>query len=66
MAVHFFSCGACMNRSAGAAAKLSQSERKDLSIRALAGSDTISALAEQLDVSRKFVYWQAHKAVVSR
>jgi len=51
-----------MNRSAGAAAKLSESERKDLGVRALAGSDTISALAEQLDVSRKFVYGQAHKA----
>jgi hypothetical protein len=31
-------------------------------VRALAGSDTISALADQLDVSRKFVYAQAHKA----
>jgi hypothetical protein len=51
-----------MNRSAGAAAKLSESERKHLGVRALAGSDTISALAEQLDVSRKFVYSQAHKA----
>jgi hypothetical protein len=52
----FFSgCGACMNRSAGAAAKLSKSERKHLGVRALAGSDTISALAEQLDVSRKLV-----------
>jgi hypothetical protein len=51
-----------MNRSAGAAAKLSESERKHLGVRALAGSDTISALAEQLDVSRKFVYGQAHKA----
>jgi hypothetical protein len=51
-----------MNRSAGAAAKLSESERKHLGVRALAGSDTISALADQLDVSRKFVYGQAHKA----
>ncbi len=51
-----------MNRSAGAAAKLSESDRKHLGVRALAGSDTISALAEQLDVSRKFVYSQAHKA----
>jgi hypothetical protein len=49
-----------MNRSAGAAARLSESEH--LGVRALAGSDTISALAEQLDVSRKFVYGQAHKA----
>src|SRR5258708_1956268 len=65
MAVHFFSCGACMNRSAGAAAKLPESERKHLGVRALAGSDTISALAEQLDVSRKFVYGQAHKADVA-
>jgi hypothetical protein len=51
-----------MNRSTGAAAKLSESQRKHVGIRALAGSDTICALAEQLDVSRKFVYGQVHKA----
>src|SRR5260370_17983341 len=62
MAVHFFSCGACMNRSAGAAAKLSESDRKHLGVQALAGSDTISALADQLDVRRKFVCAQAHEA----
>src|SRR5260370_30237119 len=62
MAVHFFSCGACMNRSAGAAAKLSESDRKHLGVQALAGSDTISALADQVDVSRKFVYAQADEA----
>jgi len=57
----FFSVVLRMNRSAGAAAKPSESDRKRLGVRALAGSDTIGALAEQLDVSRKFVYSQAHK-----
>ena len=51
-----------MNRSAGAAAKLPESERKKLAIQALAGSETISELSAQLGVSRKFVYAQRGKA----
>src|ERR1700730_2841829 len=62
MAAHFFSRGACMNRSAGAAAKLPESDRKNLAVRALAGSETISELAARHGVSRKFVYEQRHKA----
>jgi hypothetical protein len=51
-----------MNRSAGAAAKLPESERKKLAVRALAGSETISELSARLGVSRKFVYAQRGKA----
>jgi hypothetical protein len=51
-----------MNRSASAAAKLPEHERQDLAVRALAGSGTISALAAQHGVSRKFVYQQTAKA----
>lgn len=60
--VSFFSRGACMIRSAGAAAKLPESERKQLAIQALAGSETISELWARLGVSRKFVYAQRGKA----
>jgi hypothetical protein len=51
-----------MSRSAGAAAKLSGSERKQLAIQALAGSEPISELSARLGVSRKFVYAQRGKA----
>jgi hypothetical protein len=52
-----------MNRSAGAAAKLlPESERKQLAVQALAGSETISELSARLGVSRKFVYAQRGKA----
>ncbi len=51
-----------MDRNAGAAAKLSGNDRKDLAIRALAQSATISDLAARHGVSRKFVYQQTHKA----
>src|SRR5712692_10496814 len=54
--------GACMNPSAFPAAKLLECERRNLAIRALAGSATISDLAAQHGVSRKFVYQQTHKA----
>lgn len=51
-----------MNPSAYPAAKLLEVERKNLAILALAGSATISKLAGQHGVSRKFVYQQTHKA----
>ena len=62
MAAHFFGRGACMSRSAGAAAKLPGSERKKLAVQALAGSETISELSARLGVSRKFIYAQKDKA----
>jgi hypothetical protein len=54
-----------MDRCAGAAAKLSENDRKDLAIQALARSATISDLAARHGVSRKFVYGQTHKAVAA-
>ncbi len=52
-----------MDRGVGAAARLPpESDRKDLAIQALAGSETVSDLAARHGVSRKFVYQQAHKA----
>ncbi len=51
-----------MDRGVGAAARLPGSDRKDLAIQALAGSETVGDLAAQHGVSRKFVYQQAHKA----
>ncbi len=51
-----------MDRCVGAAARLPESDRKDLAIQALAQSATISDLAAQHGVSRKFVYRQTHKA----
>ncbi len=54
-----------MDRCAGAAAKLSETDRKDLAIQALARSATISDLAARHGVSRKFVYGQTHKAVAA-
>jgi hypothetical protein len=62
MAAHFFSRGACISRSAGAAAKLPGSERKKLAVQALAGSEPISELSARLGVSRKFICAQKDKA----
>ena len=47
-----------MDRGVGAAAGLPESDRKDLAIQALAGSETVSDLAARHGVSRKFVYQQ--------
>ena len=44
-----------MNRSVGAAAKLAEGQRKALAVLALAGSESITELADVLGVSRKFV-----------
>src|ERR1700692_2665204 len=62
MAAHFLSRGACMSRSAGAAAKLPGSGRKKPAVQALAGSEPISELSARLGVSRKFIYAQKDKA----
>jgi hypothetical protein len=51
-----------MDRNVGAAARLSQSDREELAVLALARSEPISDLALQHGVSRKFVYAQKHKA----
>jgi transposase-like protein len=51
-----------MDRSIGAAARLPESDRRDLAIEALAGSETVSDLAARHGVSRNFVYEQTHKA----
>src|SRR3954469_25417560 len=52
-----------MDRGVGAAVRpLPESDRKDLAIQALAGSETVSDLAARHGMSRKFVCRQAHKA----
>src|SRR3954466_5617002 len=52
-----------MGRGVAAAVRsLSESDRKDLAIQALAGSETVSDLAARHGMSRKFVYQQTHKA----
>src|SRR3954449_5677175 len=52
-----------MDRGVGAAVRpLSESNRKDLAIQALAGSEMVSDLAARHGMSRKFVYQQTHKA----
>jgi len=51
-----------MDRCVGAAARLPESDRKDLAVQALARSATISDLSTRHGVSRKFVYQQANKA----
>ena len=51
-----------MDRGVGAAARLPGSERKDLAVQALAGSETLSDLAARHGVGRKFIYQQTHKA----
>jgi hypothetical protein len=57
--------GVDMDQCIGAAAKLPESERKDLAILALARSETVSELAGRHEVSRKFIYQQTHKARVA-
>src|SRR4051812_39380559 len=51
-----------MDRGVGAAARLPESDRKNLAIQALAQSETVSDLAARHGVSRKFIYQQTHKA----
>ncbi len=51
-----------MDQGVGAAARLPGSNRKDLAIQALARSETVSDLAAQHGVSRKFIYQQTCKA----
>src|SRR3982751_5020320 len=52
-----------MDRDVGAAVRpLPESDRKDLAIQALAGSQTVCDLAARHGVSRRFVYQQTHKA----
>ena len=51
-----------MNRSGGAAARLPEGERKALAVRALRGLESITELADEIGVSRKFVYTQTHRA----
>src|SRR3954447_12846930 len=51
-----------MDRGVAAAVRpLPESDRKDLAIQALAGSETVCNLAARHGVSRKFVYQQTHK-----
>ena len=47
-----------MNRSGSVAARLPERERRDLAVRALASSESITDLAAEHGVSRKFVYEQ--------
>jgi len=54
-----------MDRCADAAARLPESDRKDLAIQALARSETVSDLAARHGVSRKFIYQQTHKAIAA-
>jgi hypothetical protein len=54
-----------MDRCAGAAARLLESDRRDLALQALAGSEAISDLAARHGVSRKFIYQQTDKARVA-
>ncbi len=51
-----------MDRCVGAAARLPESDCKNLAIQALARSATVSDLAARHGGSRKFVYQQTHKA----
>src|SRR5919202_597583 len=51
-----------MDRGVGAAARLPESDRKDLAVRALAGSETVSGLAARHGGSRQFVHRQVHQA----
>ena len=45
-----------------AAKRLAPQERQDLAIQVLAGTETVSELARQHEVSRKFLYQQVHTA----
>ena len=51
-----------MDQRVCAAARLPGSDRKDLAIQVVAGSETVSDLAARHGVSRKFIYQQTHKA----
>ena len=51
-----------MDRCVGAAARLPESDRKELAVQALARSATVSDLSSRHGVSRKFIYQQADKA----
>ena len=51
-----------MDRCVGVAARLPESDRKELAIQGLARSQTVSDLATRHGVSRKFVYQQTRKA----
>jgi len=51
-----------MGRGDSAAARLPETERKDLAILALAQSETVSDLAARHGVGRKFICQQTHKA----
>lgn len=51
-----------MNRLIGAVVKSPEGESKDLAVRASAGADSITALADELGVSRKFVYVRSMRA----
>ena len=44
------------------AAALGPIERKDLAVEVLAGNRSVTTLAQECDVSRKFLYQQADKA----
>jgi len=54
-----------MDRGDGASARLPESDRKNLAIQALAGSETVRDLAARHGVSRKFIYQQTHKARIA-
>ena len=54
-----------MDRSIGAAVRLPAGERKGLAILALSGSATITDLASERGVSRKFIYARAGKARIA-
>lgn len=54
-----------MNRSGSVAARLPESERRDLAIRALTSSESVTDLAAEHGVSRKFVYEQKDKAIAA-
>jgi len=54
-----------MDRCVGAAARLPECARKDLAIQALVGSETVSDVAAQHGVSRKFIFQQTRKAAAA-
>ena len=62
LAPHFSGVMMTMNRVSGAAARLPEAERKALAVRALRGLESITELADEIGVSRKFVYTQTHRA----
>jgi hypothetical protein len=58
-----FSDGAGVDEKVGAAARLPGRERRELAIRTLAGSETVTDLAARHGVSRKVVYQQTRTAL---